>query len=214
MRTIGEILKKARLERKYSLEEVEKNIKIRKKFLIALEENSWQNLPALPYIKGFLNNYSLFLELNPLEMLAIFRRQFRHQEKEGLLPVGLTNPLDEPLIKFTPKTISIAVIIMFMLFFFGYLFYQYKNLTNPPFLNLISPQEGEILKTDLVLVTGKTDLDSVVSINNQKVALNSDGQFTASLKLSPGINSILIESTSKFGRKRTVTRTIQIISSQ
>lgn len=211
MRTVGEILKKARIEKKLSLDEVEKNIKIRIKFLSALEENSWHKLPSLPYIKGFLKNYSLFLDLNPEEIIAIFRRQFRQQEKEPLLPEGLTHPLDEPLIKLTPKTISFVAVFFFFLFFFGYLFFQYRNLTNPPFLNIRSPREGEILKSDLVLITGKSDQDAVVSVNNQRVALNQDGQFTTSLNLSPGVNSILIESISKFGRKRSITRTVQVL---
>ena len=52
MRTIGEILKKARIEKKYTLEEIEDQIRIRRKFLQALEDNNWLKLPSLTYIKG------------------------------------------------------------------------------------------------------------------------------------------------------------------
>ena len=55
MLTVGEILIKARSEKKLSLEEIEKKIRIRKKFLIALEDNDWDRLPSLPYIKGSFN---------------------------------------------------------------------------------------------------------------------------------------------------------------
>lgn len=210
MRTIGEILKKIRLEKSITLEEVEKQLRIRKKFLSALEENDWSKLPSLPYIKGFLKNYSSFLGLKSEEMLAIFRRQFHQQEKAGLLPEGMTNPLDEPVIRFTPQLTGVILTVSFLLIFFGYLFFQYQAYVNPPNLTIDSPAEGEIMSSDKVTVKGQTDSDAVVSVNNQKIATMDKGEFTTILTLSPGINTILIESVSKQGKKRTFTRTIQI----
>lgn len=210
MRTIGEILKKIRSEKRLTLEEIEKQLRIRKKFLIALEENDWSKLPSLPYIKGFLKNYSSFLGLKSDEMLAIFRRQFHQQEKAGLLPKGLTNPLDEPMIRFTPQLTGIILTISFLVIFFGYLFLQYLSFVNPPELSVESPKEGEIISSEKVTVKGKSDRDAVISVNNQKIALGENGEFTTILTLSPGINTISIESTSKQGKKRTVTRTIQV----
>lgn len=210
MRTIGEILIKVRYEKKLTLEEIEKQLRIRKKFLIALEENDWSKLPSLPYIKGFLKNYSSFLGLKSDEMLAIFRRQFHQQEKAGLLPKGLTNPLDEPMIRFTPQLTGIILTISFLVIFFGYLFLQYLSFVNPPELSVESPKEGEIISSEKVTVKGKSDRDAVISVNNQKIALGENGEFTTILTLSPGINTISIEGTSKQGKKRTITRTIQV----
>lgn len=210
MRTVGEILKKARIERHFTFEDIEKATRIRKKFLIALEENAWDKLPSLPYIKGFIRNYSLYLGLKPDEMVAIFRRNFTDQEKTGLLPAGLTHPLDEPIFRFTPQIGLIAAIISFVILFFGYLFLQYQSYTSPPNLTVTKPQEGEILKTGRVEVAGKTDPDAVVSVNNQKIALTVSGEFTTTLLLSPGVNSITVEATSKYGKKKTTSRTIEV----
>lgn len=210
MRTVGEILKKARLEKKLNFEDIEKSTKIRKKFLLALEENAWEKLPSLPYIKGFIRNYSIFLGLKPDEMVAIFRRNFQEHEKTGILPSGLTHPLDEPAFHFTPQVGLAGIIAVFLLLFFGYLFLQFRSYTNPPNLNIIKPAEGEIFSTGKIQVAGKTDEDAVISVNNQKIALTQNGEFTTALLLSPGVNSIIIESTSKYGKTRTVTRTIQV----
>lgn len=214
MRTIGEILKKARLEKKFTFEDVERATRIRKKFLVALEENNWDKLPSLPYIKGFIRNYSLHLGLKSDEMVAIFRRHFKEQEKAKLVPSGFTHPLNEPIFRFTPQTSLIAAIIGFLLLFFGYLFFQYAAYTNPPNLIVTDPKEGEILKNSKIQVNGKTDVDAVLSINNQKIALTTNGEFATTLLFSPGVNSIIVESTSKYGKKRTVTRTIQIQENQ
>lgn len=210
MRTVGEILKKIRREKQLTLEEVEKALRIRKKFLIALEENDWSKLPSLPYIKGFLKNYSSFLGLKSEEIVAIFRRQFHQQEKEGLLPEGMISPLDEPLIRFTPQLTTFLLTAIFLVVFFGYLFFQYRAYVNPPNLTVETPLEGETLPSEKVTIRGKTDSDAVVAINNQKIALSEKGQFIMTLNLSPGVNTIIIESTSKQGKKRTITRTIQV----
>jgi cytoskeletal protein RodZ len=210
MRTVGEILRKVRSESNLTLEEVEKNIKIRKKYLIALEENNWNKLPSLPYIKGFIRNYSNFLGLKPDEMIAIFRRQFKEQDKTGLLPPGLSHPLNEPMFRITSQSVVIATIVTFLVIVFGYIVLQYKAYISPPNLNISKPMEGEIFNTEQIVVQGKTDSDAVVSVNNQKIASSGGGEFTTTLELSPGVNSVLIESVSKYGKKRTVTRTIQI----
>jgi len=210
MHTVGEILKKARIEKNLSLENIEKNLRIRKKFLIAIEENAWDRLPSLPYIKGFLRSYSSYLGLKSEEIIAIFRRQFSLQEKSGLLPDGLTHPVNEPSIRFTPQLAVITIITSFIVLFFSYLFLQYKAYTNPPNLIVEKPQEGEILLSDKIIVTGKTDNQAVISVNNQKIAVSQNGEFSTTLSLPPGVNTILIESVSKYGKKRSITRTIQV----
>lgn len=209
MKTVGEILKKARLEKRLDLETVEKDIRIRKKFLLAIEDNSWNKLPSLPYIKGFLRNYSRYLDLKPEEIVAIFRRQFIGQDKDGVIPKGLANPLDEPIIYLTPQRTVGALIILFIILFFGYLFFQYRIFTSPPPLTIIKPDEGEIIHSSKINVKGKTDNDAVVSVNNQKTVVSSDGEFNVQLSLSPGVNSIIIEAVSKYGKKKIINRTIQ-----
>jgi hypothetical protein len=214
MRTVGEILKKAREEKLLSFDEIEKQLRIRKKFLSALENNDWNNLPSLPYIKGFIRNYSKFLDLNPDEMVAIFRRQYTHREKTGLLPKGVTTPLNETPFRITPQLTVISLTIIFITIFFGYLFLQYQSITGAPMLIVTKPLEGEIIYTENVDITGKTDADAVISINNQKVALMENGQFKFTSSMTPGINTIIIESTGNNGKKKTVTRIIQVQTNQ
>lgn len=214
MRTIGEILKKGRIEKKLTFEDVEKATRIRKKFLIALEENAWGKLPSLPYIKGFIRNYSLFLGLKPDEMVAIFRRHFNEKEKSGIIPSGLTNPLNEPMFLFTPQTTFIVILSGFFLLFFGYLFFQYKMYTSPPDLSVTAPREGEVISQNIILVTGKTAPDAVLSVNNDKIALLPTGEFSTSITLAPGVSTITIDSVSKYGKKNTVTRTVKIQENQ
>lgn len=86
MSNVGELLQHARKEKEWTLQRVSEKTKIRIKHLQALEDEAWDKLPGLPYIKGFLKNYSRVLGLDPEHVLAVFRRQYKHEVKMEVLP--------------------------------------------------------------------------------------------------------------------------------
>ena len=61
---IGDSLREARTRRGLSPADVHKAIRIRERYLTALEEERWDMLPGEAYTKGFLRTYSEFLGLN------------------------------------------------------------------------------------------------------------------------------------------------------
>lgn len=69
---IGSSLKEAREARKLSLEEVEEETKIRRKYLQALENEQYDVLPGQVYAKAFLKNYARFLNLDVEEVMLAF----------------------------------------------------------------------------------------------------------------------------------------------
>lgn len=71
----GEILKQRRQQRQLSLDDVALQTRIRRVYLVALEEGRFDDFPAETYVKGFLRNYSDFLGLDPNEILEKYREQ-------------------------------------------------------------------------------------------------------------------------------------------
>jgi hypothetical protein len=63
--SVGARLKAAREARGVDLFRVERDTKIRVKFLTALEEEQFSELPADVYARGFLRNYATYLGLDP-----------------------------------------------------------------------------------------------------------------------------------------------------
>jgi cytoskeletal protein RodZ len=61
---IGDSLREARTRRGYSPADVHKAIRIRERYLTALEEERWDMLPGEAYTKGFLRTYTEHLGLN------------------------------------------------------------------------------------------------------------------------------------------------------
>ncbi len=127
MQKAGELLKKNRQRKKLSLTTVAKRTKIRKDYLIALEESRYQDLPSGTYIQGFIKNYSQVLGVDPQPFLAVFRRDYREKNR----PTFKTSQLEG--FYWTPKTTLLAIFILGLLFFFGYLFWQYRLLLTSPY---------------------------------------------------------------------------------
>ncbi len=71
---IGETLRDARTARGVELEEVERATKIRVKFLAAMEEDRWDELPAPAYARGFLDIYARYLGLDHKALLDEYSR--------------------------------------------------------------------------------------------------------------------------------------------
>jgi len=61
---IGNSLREARYRQQLELSEVEQATKIRSRYLQALEEESFEALPAQTYVKGFLRTYADYLGLD------------------------------------------------------------------------------------------------------------------------------------------------------
>lgn len=203
MRTVGQILKKARLEKKISLEQVEASTKIHWNYLFALEKNDFSRLPSLICSRGFIKNYAEFLELDPGPILAIFRRDAGSQEKKGIL----NHPLGENKIKWQPKLTLIVLIGIFFLGLVGYLLYQYFSLVRNPSLTIFSPKDKEEILTEKIEIFGKADPDSLVTINGNLV-LSSQGEFKYQLELFPGENKIVVEVKSKLNKTTRLERTV------
>jgi hypothetical protein len=77
---IGERLREARTSRGIELDEAERQIKIRKRFLVAMEEERWEVLPGAAYVRGFLHTYAALLGLDADAVVDEYRRVRRAQQ--------------------------------------------------------------------------------------------------------------------------------------
>lgn len=69
LKELGNILKKARMEKGLTLEDIHHQTKIRRDYLAAIEEGEFGNLQAEVYLKGFLVNFARCVDLDGEEIL-------------------------------------------------------------------------------------------------------------------------------------------------
>jgi hypothetical protein len=72
---IGNTLREARNRRKIGLEEVEAAIKIRVRYLQAMENEEWDALPGGAYTRGFIRTYAFYLGLDGERLADDYRRE-------------------------------------------------------------------------------------------------------------------------------------------
>ncbi len=208
MKTVGSILKEARLSKGLGLDVVEKDTKIRLKFLESIEADDYTNLPSLSYAKGFVKNYSQFLGLDGNRVLAFFRRQTKDISRASILPKGVAEPLNKPLMRLTPARFLGIILFLLVTIFLSYLGRQYYNLNTPPGLAIETPAAQLVTSEHRVDLLGKTDPDATVTVNGVSTLVRSDGKFFDQMTLETGINHIIIVATSRYGKTTTVTRDV------
>jgi cytoskeleton protein RodZ len=71
---IGATLREARNRRKVELSEVEAAIKIRVRYLLAIENEEWDALPGDAYARGFVRTYAYYLGLDGERLADDYRR--------------------------------------------------------------------------------------------------------------------------------------------
>jgi len=72
MGELGSTLRRAREARGLTLEDAERDTRISRRYLQALENEEFDIIPAPVYARGFLRSYSQYLGLDPQKMLALF----------------------------------------------------------------------------------------------------------------------------------------------
>jgi cytoskeletal protein RodZ len=208
MRTVGQILKEEREAKFYTLDEIEKATKIRKELLKALEEDNYQKLPPPTFVQGFIKNYGKFLGLDTEKLLAIFRREFSDRKNPPKIMEAWKSPWEEARFRLTPTKFISALVVILIISFFAYLWFEYRFLVGAPFLEVIQPPDQTNIAEEVILVKGKTDPEVKVDINNQEVSVDQDGNFSQELKLTESATMISIIATSKSGKSTKIERTI------
>ncbi|MBU1167284.1 helix-turn-helix domain-containing protein [Patescibacteria group bacterium] len=211
-RTVGEVLKVGRERRRYTLEHVAKELRIRKTYLELLEADKFDKLPAEIYTKNYLRKYALFLHLDEKILLKGYNKQKRLYQKEkvepdsGALPRRKKNSFSFIL---TPRLLKVSAIVILSLFFLTYLWYQVSDLSSPPELNIVEPAFEEETVTDTnLLVVGETSSDATLKINGQPIHLNSEGKFQENITLQEGLNKLQFEAENRLGKKIQVERKV------
>jgi cytoskeleton protein RodZ len=89
---IGGSLREARLKRGLTPADVQKAIRIRDRYLQALEEERWEVLPGDAYVKGFLRTYADYLGLDGNLYVDEYNNRFAQHEEPQFVPERLAGP--------------------------------------------------------------------------------------------------------------------------
>ncbi|HHJ06105.1 MAG TPA: helix-turn-helix domain-containing protein, partial [Anaerolineae bacterium] len=67
----GKLLKETRESKNITLEQIDKDLKIKPRYIEAIEAGNFEIFPSMPMARGFIKNYASYLGLNPAEVLEL-----------------------------------------------------------------------------------------------------------------------------------------------
>src|SRR5699024_2709202 len=114
---IGELLKEAREEKGYTLDNIQEKTKIQKRYLVAIEQGDFNALPGKFYARAFIREYAEAVELDPEVVLADFKEEKEIPEEEPVkyTRIDRTDKIKEnkktSILSFLPTVIVIFLII-------------------------------------------------------------------------------------------------------
>lgn len=92
MAELGKILAEARVQRGLTLEDCERDTRISKRYLDALEREDWKLFPAPVYSRAFLRTYAQYLGQNPADLMRMFLAQTEEPEFRPLPEIPVPTP--------------------------------------------------------------------------------------------------------------------------
>ncbi len=189
MITVGKLLKKKRQEKKLAIEQVEKELLVRKKYLIAAEQGDWKIFPSRVYAQGVVKNYARFLKLDESKIMAYFRREYDRFEKIEFREKKIKEGFIEKLQKNT--NITLAILTFIFISFIGFQLFLYLK---PPSVKILQPKNSPTTtKKTSFIIKGKVEKDSQVLINDQSIKVDKNGSFSYKVPLFTGENKFLIK---------------------
>lgn len=208
LETLSEYLKAVRKEHQLSLEETASKTGLSLKVLKSLEEGLFENLPATVYVASFLAKLAQVYNIDKqalIEQFEIERNIFKNvklaDKPKGKQPFGFV---------ITAKSLSLVGVLIFAGVAVVYVIWQVLAIGKVPLLEITTPKNLAIVEKSNIEIAGKTDPGTTISVNNQAVYVDSEGNFTANVSLSPGLKELVVVAENRF--KRSTSKTLNIIN--
>lgn len=214
--TLGEYLRDTRVSQGLDLERASQLTRVPVKHLQSLEQGDYEHLPADVYVKGFLKNIAQAYRISADLLVDQFRRErglhqtVRKEDREnsGKIKRAL------PRITITPKTISLAAVVILAIVSVGYLLWQIRSVAAPPQMEILYPETNVSVTSHSILLRGRTEIGSRVYINNEEVLVDESGEFREVINLASGANRLIVAAENKFGKRTEKERVIVVNSAR
>jgi cytoskeletal protein RodZ len=194
---LGEVLRAAREVKGVDLVRVERETKIRERYLAALEDGDYRELPGAVYTRGFLRNYGTYLGLDPEYLIDLYRLETSATAERPTMP-GPPKPLAirrSRSFVITPGVVVAAILTLMVGGFAAWLGYEFVNFARTPELRITDPAGNVSAHPDLTItLRGVTAPNARVAVSNLRenptTTADADGRFEVTVELVPGSNVV------------------------
>lgn len=197
---LGEVLREAREAKGADLARVERETKIRERYLSALERGEYRELPGAVYTKGFLRNYAAYLGLDPEYLIDLYRLETASGSTDRPSVPRPPRPISvrrRRTFVITPGAVAAAILTILVGAFVAWLGYEFVNFARTPELRITDPA-GDVSahSGSTITLRGVTAPNATVTVSglpeNPSTEADASGDFEITVGLLPGSNVITL----------------------
>jgi cytoskeletal protein RodZ len=206
-KSLGDELRLERERRGEDLKTTAANLKIKPEYIRAIEEEDWQALPPGLYGRIFFKKYLTYLGLNHGALSRkSTKKNLPHSFNKSVFfnKVVKRGELRVWPLRWRNLAVTIIIVICFL-----YLLFYLNNIFSPPPLTITAPNEN-VSRGMTLTVAGKADPETEVTINDNSVLLDKNGNFSEVLSVSPGVKTITVKAKKKYSRERVITKQVLV----
>jgi cytoskeletal protein RodZ len=217
---LGTVLRTAREARFIDLARVERDTKIRVRYLAALERGDYRDLPEPIYTRGFLRNYGLYLGLDPEYLIDLYRLESGTGADRPTM-VSARRPMaarQGRSLVVSSGAIAATILTVLVVAFVVYLVGEFVTFARTPDLRVTEPAADVVAwEGETYTIRGVTEPNATITTDglrqNPSTTADADGRFSVRVGLVPGANVItLVANDPLTGRdSAAVRRTITVI---
>lgn len=199
---IGCQLKNKRNELGFSLDDAARITRIAKKYLVAIEEERFQELPGTTYTKGFLKTYCIYLKTDPKDVMDQYKRSINESTEPSFYvepdKTQDSNPFIDLIKELDVKIVSIIFAAVFILYFLikGIVVWQEKRIIEE---TIFKPQ---VASSKVALPSEAANIKRISAQKSEtKVGLNIEAIETVWMRVYVD-EKLVFEHTLKKGEKK------------
>ncbi|MCK5258807.1 MAG: helix-turn-helix domain-containing protein [Thermoplasmatales archaeon] len=200
---LKELLKKTRKDRGFTKSEAALAMHVSVTNIMTWENGELECIDHDIYAVHFLKKYTKYLDLD-----FTIVSQLYHQEMQECQRNNVKKEKDAFCFVISHKFVQRAAFLFCFLLVVGYLGLGLQRIISPPYVELYSPENNMIISDNAILVSGITDTEAKIIINDSEVFTNEEGYFTVSINLKDGVNVIKITSKKRYSKERIILRHI------
>jgi len=203
---LNEAFQKIREDKSVTLKDLSLKTGISVRNLKKIESGDWDDLPASIYVESFLVKCESVLGVDDGYFLNIYKNDISDSEKEA---VSInTKKMPSRFLVVSPKLLTklfFALVSLIILFYFAF---QLNYLLGDPKLVVTNPENDIITEIKELSVTGLTQADNKVYINENELFVDSNGGFSEVVPLQPGLNTIKIIAKNRLNKEYSIIRRV------
>jgi cytoskeletal protein RodZ len=200
--TLSEYLVAVRESLGFTTEEVASRLGMKHKVLLSLETGDYVSLPPDVYVTGLLKKIGTLYSIEPDVIIQQYRKErniaSQHIDTDNRGRYQISALFQKVTV--TPRLLTVSVAGLFIAIAIIYIIWQVFSINQQPSLEIFEPKDRQVIKESSVMVFGRTDPGMTVTINDQSVFVDSDGNFRTQLGISPGPKDLVFVARNKFDK--------------